>query len=238
MNHESYLRAVGLPNLADAPTDAAQRGTTFVARPPHATATEATVEDRYVYPVPEQDEHGTCSVGPADEQYNLAPICGLEYDPERLRDHPNTARLVALQETAERLAEETDADWLGVYRRATTPDGDEVLVKEAYVGEPSRAEFPLTDEFAGRSNNATVGRTGDAVLVDDVDDHDGPYYECDSRVDSEFCCPVLTGEDVIGVLDAEAHEPGFFTEERVLTIAGVCAGLADSDLLTPPRVEA
>lgn len=238
MNHESYLRAVGLPTFADVPSDSAKRGTNHVARPPHATVTTETVEERYVYPVPELGPDGTCGVGLADDPYNLAPICGLEYDPERLRDHPNTARLVALQDTVEALAEETNADWLGVYRRATNPDGQEVLVKEAYVGEPSRAEFPLTESFAERSNNATVGLTGEAVLVEDVADYDGPYYECDDSVRSEFCCPILAGDDVIGIIDAEAHEPDFFTEERVLTIAGTCAGLADSDLLTPPRVEA
>lgn len=238
MNHESYLRAVGLPEHADHASDAAERGAALVARPPHATVDRETVEDCYVYPVPELRDDGTCAVSLADEPYNLAPICGLEYDPERLRDHPNTARLVALDETVRRLAEETNPDWLGVYRRATNPDGDDVLVKEAYVGDHSRAEFPLTESFVDRSNNSTVGLTGEAVLVENVDDYDGPYYECDDSVQSEFCCPILAGEDVLGIIDAEAREPEFFTPERVLTIAGTCAALADSDLLTPPRVEA
>ena len=238
MDHDSYLRAIGLPEHADVTADAARRGASLVARPPHETVSLETVEDRYVYPVPEIGEDGACGVGLADDPYNLAPICGLEYDPERLRDHPNTARLVALQTTVEALAAETNADWLGVYRRATNPDGEAVLVKEAYVGESSRAEFPLTEAFAERSNNTTVGLSGEAVLVDSVDDYDGPYYECDDSVQSEFCCPVLAGDEVVGIIDAEAHEPGFFTDERVLAIAGACAGLADSDLLTPPRVDA
>jgi L-methionine (R)-S-oxide reductase len=237
MDHDSYLRTIGLPEFADRASDAARRGASLVSRPPHATVTRETVEDRYVYPVPELGDDGTCGVGLADEPYNLAPICGLDYDPERLRDHPNTARLVALHETVEGLAEETGADWLGVYRRATNADGEDVLVKEAYVGEPSRAEFPLTESFAERSNNTTVGLSGEAVLVDSVDDYDGPYYECDGSVDSEFCCPVLAGDEVVGIVDAEAHEPEFFTEDRVLAIAGACAALADSDLLTPPRVD-
>ncbi|MGB9963461.1 GAF domain-containing protein [Halobacterium hubeiense] len=238
MNHESYLRAVGLPEYADHRTEAAERGAALVARPPHATVDADTVEDCYVYPVPERGPDGACGVGLADDPYNLAPICGLEYDRERLRDHPNTARLVALDETVRRLAEETNPDWLGVYRRATNPDGEEVLVKEAYVGEPSRAEFPLTESFAERSNNARVGLTGEAVLVEDVEGYDGPYYECDDSVRSEFCCPILADGEVVGIVDAEAHEPNFFTAERVLAVAGTCAALADSDLLTPPRVEA
>jgi len=229
---------VGLPEYADHRTEAAERGAALVARPPHATVDPDIVEDCYVYPVPELGPDGACGVGLADEPYNLAPICGLEYEPERLRDHPNTARLVALDETVRRLAEETNPDWLGVYRRATNSDGEEVLAKEAYVGEPSRAEFPLTESFAERSNNATVGLTGEAVLVDDVAEYDGPYYECDESVRSEFCCPILVGDDVVGIVDAEAHEPEHFTAERVLAIAGTCAALADSDLLTPPRVEA
>jgi putative methionine-R-sulfoxide reductase with GAF domain len=238
MDHDSYLRAIGLPEYADAPAEAAQHGASLVARPPHATVARDTVENRYVYPVPEEGEDGACGVGLADEKYNLAPICGLEYDPERLRDHPNTARLVALHESVQALAEETEVDWLGVYRRATNTDGEDVLVKEAYVGSHSRAEFPLTEAFAERSNNSTVGLSGEAVLVNDVGDYDGPYYECDDRVQSEFCCPVLAGDDVVGIIDAEAHQPEFFTEDRVLAIAAASAALADSDLLTPPRVEA
>ncbi|MCD2199268.1 GAF domain-containing protein [Halobacterium sp. KA-4] len=238
MNHESYLRAVDLPEYTDHATNAAERGAALVARPPHATVDADTVEDCYVYPVPELGPDEACGVGLADDPYNLAPICGLEYEPERLRDHPNTARLVALNETVRRLAEETNPDWLGVYRRATNPDGEEVLVKEAYVGEHSRAEFPLTESFAERSNNSTVGLAGEAVLVEDVGDYDGPYYECDDSVQSEFCCPILADGDVVGIIDAEAHEPDFFTPDRVLAIGGACAALAESDLLTPPRVEA
>jgi putative methionine-R-sulfoxide reductase with GAF domain len=238
MSHEAYLRSVGLSEFADDESDAVERGSSLVARPPHATVNAETVADRYKYPVPELGEDGTCGVGLGDEPYNLAPICGLEYDQERLRDHPNTARLVALHETVENLAAETDADWLGVYRRATNPDGEDVLVKEAYVGDHSRAEFPLTESFAERSNNATVGRTGEAVLVNAVEEHDGPYYECDGRVESEFCCPIVSDGEVVGIVDAEAHEPDFFDESRALAIVGACAELAESRLLTPPRVEA
>ena len=35
-------------------------------------------------------------------------------------------------------------------------------MQEAYVGAPSRAEFPLTEEFARTSNNSTVGLSGKA----------------------------------------------------------------------------
>ncbi|AAG19225.1 GAF domain-containing protein [Halobacterium salinarum] len=238
MDHDSYLRAIGLPEYADAASDAAHRGAALVARPPHTTITTAAVEDHYTYPVPSESTPGTArDVGPADDQYNLAPICGLEYDPEQLRDHPNTARLAALAGTVDALAEELPVDWLGIYRRAADSDGHPILVKEAYTGAPSRAVVPLTDSVAARSINAAVGRSGEAVVVDDTAAHDGPGNERDSAVASECCCPVLAGDDVVGIVDAESHTPEFFTPERVLTIVGACAGLADSELLTPPRVE-
>ena len=41
-------------------------------------------------------------------------------------------------------------------------------VKLAYVGRPSRAEFPLTRAFAEGSSNSTVGLTGRALYVDDL----------------------------------------------------------------------
>ena len=43
--------------------------------------------------------------------------------------------------------------------------GIPVLVKLAYVGRPSRAEFPLTKEFAEKSTNSTVGLTGRATVI-------------------------------------------------------------------------
>ena len=38
-------------------------------------------------------------------------------------------------------------------------------MKEAYVGEPSRAFFPLTPEFAAGSNNSTVAMTSTAIII-------------------------------------------------------------------------
>ncbi len=39
------------------------------------------------------------------------------------------------------------------------------LVKEAYVGEPSRAYFPLTEEFALTSNNSTAALRQHAIVI-------------------------------------------------------------------------
>ena len=67
------------------------------------------------------------------------------------------------------------ADWFGIYRKISY-HGNEVLVKEAYTGEPSRAIFPLTNEFAEISNNSWVGMKGIGKVIQDVNNYDGPYY--------------------------------------------------------------
>jgi L-methionine (R)-S-oxide reductase len=124
-----------------------------------------------------------------------------------------------------RARETSGADWVGVYQRRTNPAGVEVLVKVAYVGRPSRAEFPLTQEFARRSTNSTVGLTGRATVIDDVGKHveaGGGFYVCDDGVQSEACVPILDEKrQVVGIVDAEAMPRGFFGAERLPVIAAL-----------------
>jgi L-methionine (R)-S-oxide reductase len=101
-----------------------------------------------------------------------------------------------------------------------------VLVKLSYVGLPSRAEFPLTPEFAQGSTNSTVGLSGRAMVIADVSKHvetGGGFYVCDPKVKSEACLPVLgeTGA-AIGIVDAEAEAKSFFGEERLAALAALC----------------
>ncbi|HLX22766.1 MAG TPA: GAF domain-containing protein, partial [Usitatibacter sp.] len=103
--------------------------------------------------------------------------------------------------------------------------GLDVLVKLAYVGRASRAEFPLTPEFAERSTNATVGLTGRATVIEDVSRHveaGGGFYVCDDGVQSEACVPILDERrQVIGIVDAEAKPRGFFGAERLAVVAAL-----------------
>ena len=104
--------------------------------------------------------------------------------------------------------------------------GEPVLVKVSYIGRPSRAEFPLTREFAERSTNATVGLTGHATVIDDVSKHveaGGGFYVCDEGVQSEACLPILGGGggEVAGIVDAEAKPKGFFGAERLAVVAAL-----------------
>ena len=140
-------------------------------------------------------------------------------------------RLAVLRHVCERLAEVCEAQWAGVYLRVRLPGSDvEALLKLAYIGAPSRALFPLTEEFAAHSNNSTVGLSGDAVVISDVQamPADSPYYQCDGKVRSELCAPITcpnTGR-VLGIVDVEAFEPGTFTPERVTAVLHCCAHLS------------
>jgi L-methionine (R)-S-oxide reductase len=174
----------------------------------------------YAYQVPMLTEDDTCSVVEqmAPVPYDLGPILGG-------RSEQTTRRLALLERLVERAQETTGADWVGIYQRRTRPAGDAVLVKVAYVGRPSRAEFPLTREFAARSTNSTVGLTGHATVIDDVSKHveaGGGFYVCDDGVQSEACVPILDeARQVVGIVDAEAKPTGFFDAQRLAVIAAL-----------------
>src|SRR5258706_7664587 len=162
-------------------------------------------------------EDGTCSVVDqlAPVPYDLGAILGG-------RSERATRRLALLERLVERVQETTGADWVGVYQKRTNSAGIPVLVKLSYVGRPSRAEFPLTHEFAEKSTNSTVGLTGRATVIDDVSKHveaGGGFYVCDDGVQSEACVPILDeARRVVGIIDAEAKPRGFFEAHRLAVI--------------------
>ncbi len=174
----------------------------------------------YTYPVPMLSEDGTCSI--VDEMapvpYDLTAILGG-------RSEQTTRRLALLERLVERVQETTGADWVGIYQKRANSAGVPVLVKVSYVGRPSRAEFPLTHEFAERSTNSTVGLTGRATVIEDVSryvESGGGFYVCDDGVQSEACVPILDDErQVVGIVDAEAKPRGFFGAERLAVIAAL-----------------
>src|SRR4029079_7321725 len=161
---------------------------------------------------PMMTEDGACSIVNelAPVPYDLSAILGG-------RSEQTTRRLALLERVIERAQETTGADWIGIYQRRTNAMGQEVLVKVSYVGRPSRAEFPLTQEFAERSTNSTVGLTGRATVIDDVSKHveaGGGFYVCDDGVQSEACIPILDdARGVVGIVDAEAKPRSFFGAE-------------------------
>lgn len=215
----TYLRLAGLESLRgrEAAVERAVRDLL------EAMSEKVAIDDTstlYSYPVPMLTEDGTCSVVDqmAPVPYDLAAILGGE-------EERTTRRLALLERLVERAQETTGADWLGVYGKRVNPAGVPVLVKVSYVGRPSRAEFPLTREFAERSTNSAVGLTGRATVIEDVSKHveaGGGFYVCDDGVQSEACVPILDEErQVAGIVDAEAKPRGFFGAERLVIVAAL-----------------
>ena len=214
-----YLRSAGLESLVgrEASVERAIRDLLEAMGEKVGVGDAASL---YAYRVPMMTADGTCSA--VDEMapvpYDLGAILGG-------RTEQTTRRLALLERLVERAQETTGADWVGVYQRRVNSAGMDVLVKVAYQGRPSRAEFPLTSEFAQRSTNSTVGLTGRATVIDDVAKHveaGGGFYVCDDGVQSEACVPIL-GPDraVAGIVDAEASPKGFFGAERLAVIAAL-----------------
>ena len=215
----AYLRMAGLESLAARTADVERAVRDLV----EAMGEKVAIMDPaslYTYQVPMLTEDGACSI--VDE---LAPV---PYDLSGIlggRSDQTTRRLALLERLVERAQETTGAEWIGIYQRRVNSAGVPVLVKVSYVGRPSRAEFPLTHEFAERSTNSTVGLTGRATVIDDVSKHveaGGGFYVCDEGVQSEACVPILgEGRDVEGIVDAEAKPRGFFGAERLAVIAAL-----------------
>ena len=214
-----YLRSAGLESLSGRVADVERALRDFM----EAMTEKVAIVDPgslYTYRVPTLSEDGSCSVVEqlAPVPYDLTAILGG-------RSEQTTRRLALLARLVERAQETTGAEWVGVYQRRVNAAGVPVLVKVAYVGRPSRAEFPLTHEFAERSTNATVGLTGRATVIDDVSRHveaGGGFYVCDEGVQSEACLPMLDERrDVVGIVDAEAKPKGFFGAERLAVIAAL-----------------
>lgn len=214
-----YLKVAGLESLVGREAEVERAVRDFL----EAMSEKVAVDDAdslYQYYVPMLTEDGACSIVDqlAPVRYDLTGILGG-------RCEQNTRRLALLERLVERAQETTGAEWVGIYQRRQGASGIPVLVKLAYVGKPSRAEFPLTSEFAERSTNSTVGLTGRATVIDDVARHveaGGGFYVCDDGVQSEACVPILDeSRDVVGIIDAEARPRGFFGAQRLAIVAAL-----------------
>lgn len=214
-----YLRAAGLEALAGRVDDVGRALRDLMEAMGEKVAIR-DLDSLYTYPVPMLSEDGSCSR--VDElapvPYDLGAILGG-------RSEQTTRRLSLLERLVERAQETTGADWIGIYQKRANPRGVPVLVKLAYVGRPSRAEFALTRAFAERSTNSTVGLTGRATVIDDVSKHveaGGGFYVCDEGIQSEACLPILDdARAVVGLVDGEAKAKGFFTNDRLAVLAAL-----------------
>lgn len=196
--------------------------------------TPKEVQGLYEYFVPrplgERGQENRSSFELERKRYNLTEVFRLPTDVATLQRHPMTLHLWRLKAVIDELVRVVPAACVVIYRKHAEQGRERVLVKESSSGSISRAEFPLTEGFARHSNNSLVGLTGRAVLIEDVGQHEGPYYVCDPEVRSECCLPILNARnDIVGVLDAESLQVGFFTSDRVLELAQVCVDLGRLD---------
>jgi phosphoserine phosphatase RsbU/P len=117
-----------------------------------------------------------------------------------------------------------------------------LLINEKTQEMRFRFQVGYPPEFAERSRikvgEGVTGRAAQArqaVLIDDVT-KDPRYIEAVANVRSELAVPLITKNRVIGVIDLEAREPGYFTEEhlRLLTLVAsrMAAGIENAQLYT------
>ncbi len=200
---EAYRAATGLTVEATAFSTAQKQFEAAVeaARSTSMPGTPRALAALYEFTVPKLSADGTCSlVEQLDPTpYDLSAALG-----GRLME--TTLSLITLRSLIDAAAELLKVDWLGLYQVRPLPSGP-ALVKLSYVGAPSRAEFPLTPDFAKRSNNVTVALNKKALILADVQAHvaaGGAYYECDPKVRSEACLPLVSPQGaVVGIIDAE-----------------------------------
>ena len=173
------------------------------------------------YQVPELGEGGACSLFGqlAEQPYDLTAILGGKTD-------ANQHALQQLSAITAFYRQQSGLDWFGIYQARSNVTGEPVLVKLAYYGAPSRAEFPLNHEFAKISNNSTVGLTGKAKVINDVAAYlgtGGEYYTCDPKVQAEACLPLYDQSGKItGIVDAEDFNKNVFTAQAMALLVAVC----------------
>jgi L-methionine (R)-S-oxide reductase len=202
------------------------------------------VEALRKFKIPRITEDGTCS-RPDDLEKEPFDLLGVVFklgsaDSASLISSAVVRRLAILQSVMDELATATSSEWVGVYRAIPSPPearpssvDERALVKEAYVGAPSRPFFPLTTSFAEHSNNSTVAMTRQTVIIHDVRkiSPDEPYYTCDGKVRSELCAPILDAAgNCIGIIDAEAWRPNHFTPTVIAQILDACEQLGKHNL--------
>ncbi|MAD76235.1 MAG: histidine kinase [Rheinheimera sp.] len=217
-----YLQQSGL--LAEYGDISAEIEQQRVALADHLQTALGTVQWQFL--VPELGEGGACSLFGhlAAEPYRLAPILGGETP-------ANQHALGKLNAIASYYQQHSGQDWFGIYQARANTMGEPVLVKLAYYGAASRAEFPLNSEFAKISNNSTVGLSGQGRVINSVPDYlaaGGEYYTCDPKVQAEACLPLFDQSGKIaGIVDAEHFQQAIFTPAAMALLVAVCLVVPD-----------
>ncbi|MGI5308771.1 GAF domain-containing protein [Rheinheimera sp. WS51] len=180
---------------------------------------------KWQYPVPQLGEGGACSIFAVmqPEPYDLKATLRVG---TALSEATASTALSRLQAITNYYQQATGFDWFGIYQAVENLQAEAVLVKLAYYGGPSRAEFPLNEQFAKYSNNSTVGLTGRAKIINHVADYvaaGGEYYTCDPKVSAEACLPLFDQSGkIVGIIDAEDFNNNVFTADAIALLVAIC----------------
>ena len=113
-----------------------------------------------------------------------------------------------------------------------------VLVQRAAFGPKSPESVLIVDPIeipVGTGIVGTVARTGKAELVADVR-RDRRYIVDDARRISELAVPIMHEQRVIGVIDSEHSEAGFYTNEH-LELLTIIASMASTKVAAELTIE-
>ena len=125
---------------------------------------------------------------------------------DELMDHADDPAALAMRLLAETLPH---FRWVGIYWL----EGD-ALVLGPYVGEPTEHDrIPV-----GRGVCGTAVAEGKNQIVPDVRLVSN-YLACSVKTRSEFVVLIRQGDQIVGQIDVDGHEPGAFdaTDEALLT---------------------
>ncbi|MBD1582926.1 GAF domain-containing protein [Pseudoalteromonas sp. S16_S37] len=178
-----------------------------------------SAEAVWSYLIPELGEGGACSLFGhlQDEPFELSNFLKV--------NEASRITLSRLQSIVDFVKRVIHVDWFGIYQTRQTPEGKQLL-KLAYCGAPSRPLFPINEQFAATSNNVQVVMSGEARVINDVQEYvacGGEYYTCDPKVQSESCLPLFdSASNCIGIIDAEAFSKDFFTPSVLALLIAVC----------------
>lgn len=104
-----------------------------------------------------------------------------------------------------------DVNWLGIYVLR-----DDELVLGPFQGKPACVHIQMGAGVCG-----TAAATRCTQRVDDVHAFPG-HIVCDADSRSEIVIPLLSKEELIGVLDIDSPLPARFTEDDQRGIEGLC----------------
>lgn len=102
-----------------------------------------------------------------------------------------------------------------------------ILVQKAAHGPKNPIHFDIKNPITiplGKGIVGTVAQTGQAVIVEDTS-LDERYIEDDEFRFAELCVPIILEGEIIGVIDSEHPQRGFFTENH-LSILQTIASMA------------